>query len=342
MSESDFFCLNPEYSTMRMITKEQPRIENALSSKLQTELFLPANPQRQGEGGLRTRGYFKNNLDDKPLVSVITVVFNGHKYLEQTIQSVLNQSYDNVEYIIIDGGSNDGTIDIIRKYEHATDYWVSEQDKGIYDAMNKGIDLSCGELIGIINSDDWYDERVIGVAVKAFLSMPGASVFHGDLYRVEQRSGILFRKKPLSMRLPIKGMVLNHPTMFIKASCYRNLGGYDTSFSLSADFELLSRFIAEGVVFYYCKEILAYMRSGGATDGLSRLGRRCIESYTIRKRYGYSTMLNFIQSCGMFFVGGMKAVLKYFLTCAGMGCVLELWYKNCRPHICLIDKNRQS
>jgi len=137
-----------------MVTKGQPRIENDPSSKVRTKLFLPSHPQRQGEGGLRTKGIVKKSLDNKPLVSVITVVFNGQKHLEQTIQSVINQSYNNVEYILIDGGSTDGTLDIIRKYEHVIDYWISEPDKDIYDAMNKGIELASGEWINFMNAGD--------------------------------------------------------------------------------------------------------------------------------------------------------------------------------------------
>ncbi|OAG27024.1 glycosyltransferase family 2 protein [Thermodesulfatator autotrophicus] len=172
--------------------------------KFDTYLFLPPGEGRQGEGGLRTRGYFKFsyevievdrgcrgsrgykwytcdfrgrrlfeveppeelNLELKkfkkedgkthlPLITVITVVLNGEKYLEETIQSVINQTYPNVEYIIIDGGSTDGTIDILKKYEDRIDYWVSEKDKGIYDAMNKGIKLTLGRWVNFMNAGDY-------------------------------------------------------------------------------------------------------------------------------------------------------------------------------------------
>ncbi len=124
--------------------------------KFETILFLPDKEERKGEGGLRTKGYFKKSYDDKPLISIITVVFNGEKYLEQTIQSVINQSYDNVEYIIVDGGSTDGTVDIIKKYEEQIDYWVSEEDEGIYDAMNKGIKVFKGDYINFLNAGDSF------------------------------------------------------------------------------------------------------------------------------------------------------------------------------------------
>ncbi|WP_218837968.1 glycosyltransferase family 2 protein [Candidatus Methanoperedens nitratireducens] len=109
------------------------------------------------EGGLRTKGLsHKKSWPDRPLISIITVVRNGQKYLEETIKSVINQTYDNVEYIIIDGGSTDGTLDIIKKYEEYIDYWVSEQDRGISDAMNKGVRHSTGKLILHLHSDDIF------------------------------------------------------------------------------------------------------------------------------------------------------------------------------------------
>ena len=148
--------LNENYSTTRHLTEEQPLVENGPKDKFETTLFLPESENKKWEGGLRTQCYFKNSLENKPLVTIITVVFNGEAYLEETIQSVINQTYDNVEYIIIDGGSTDGTLDIIKKYENQIDYWISEKDHGIYDAFNKGISLAQGTLVGIQNADDYF------------------------------------------------------------------------------------------------------------------------------------------------------------------------------------------
>jgi cellulose synthase/poly-beta-1,6-N-acetylglucosamine synthase-like glycosyltransferase len=154
-------CLNENYSTTRLITKEKAEIINNHDNKFKTVLFLPEEKNRKGEGGLRTKNYFKKSFENKPLISIITVVYNGEKFLEETIKSVINQTYDNVEYIIIDGGSSDGTIDIIKKYEDYIDYWVSEKDNGIYDAMNKGIDLATGIWINFMNAGDLFFDNTI-------------------------------------------------------------------------------------------------------------------------------------------------------------------------------------
>ena len=162
--------LNPNFSTTRLVTREKPIIEKNPSSKVQSVLFLPPNPERKGEGGLRTKGYFKRSYDEVnnlshqstlPLVTIITVVFKGEKHLEQTIQSVVNQTYNNVEYIIIDGGSTDGTLDILLKNEERIDYWVSEPDEGIYDAMNKGIIISRGDLLLFLNCGDYLCNQFV-------------------------------------------------------------------------------------------------------------------------------------------------------------------------------------
>ena len=131
-----------------------PHIKPDPCDKFETVLLLPERGARKGEGGLRKRGLFKSALPSKPLITVITVVFNGEETLEETIASVINQSYDNVEYIIIDGESTDKTLDIIQKYDGVIDYWVSEKDKGIYDAMNKGLSLFLGDYVIHINAGD--------------------------------------------------------------------------------------------------------------------------------------------------------------------------------------------
>ena len=112
-------------------------------------------------GGRRLKGIVRDGTPDRPLVSIVTVVYNGAATIERTIASVLGQSYPNIEYIIVDGGSTDGTLDILRAHEDRVDLWVSERDGGIYDAMNKGVALCTGEWVGLINADDWYVDDAV-------------------------------------------------------------------------------------------------------------------------------------------------------------------------------------
>lgn len=113
------------------------------------------------KGGLRTKGIYKTNSDKLPLITVITVVLNGASVIEKTIQSVINQSYKNIEYIVIDGGSTDATLDILRKYDDAIDYWISSPDDGIYSAMNKGVSLARGEWINMMNAGDYFSSHSV-------------------------------------------------------------------------------------------------------------------------------------------------------------------------------------
>ena len=124
------------------------------------------------EGGLRMQNNRKPSQADSPLVSIITIVYNGEEFLEQTIQSVINQSYENIEYIIVDGGSNDGTLEIVNRYAADIDYWISEPDEGIYDALNKGIALSTGKLIGAIHANDFYAAGAVASMVDTANRLP--------------------------------------------------------------------------------------------------------------------------------------------------------------------------
>jgi glycosyltransferase involved in cell wall biosynthesis len=123
----------------------------------------------------------KIEKDSFPLISIVTVVYNGAATIEQTIRSVVEQSYPNKEYIIIDGGSTDGTLDIIKKYTHQIDYFKSEADEGIFDAMNKGIKIAKGEIIGIINADDWYEKDIFSTVAEICQNSGKPLVIHGLL-----------------------------------------------------------------------------------------------------------------------------------------------------------------
>ena len=235
----DAICLDKSFSTTRLLTKEKPIIKNSPEDKFETVLFFPEGENRKGEGGLRTKGYFKKSYDDKPLLSIITVVFNGEAYLEETIQSVIGQTYNNVEYIIIDGGSTDGTLDIIKKYEEQIDYWVSEKDDGIYGAMNKGLMLSMGEIIGIINADDYYVEDAIEKSIKA-LQTTGQDYSIGNIKKIP--SNIISKPiHPLIENKIYSGMMYPHIAAFIRADMYKTIGLFDTKYRIAADFDMALR-----------------------------------------------------------------------------------------------------
>jgi len=189
---SELLCLNPDYSTTRRVSRFSQPAREIPGADPRKKLFLSPHPERKGEGGLRTRGYFKvaagaggdaatdrGDVLQRPLVTVITVVFNGAKTLEQAIISVITQSYDNIEFVIIDGGSTDGTLDIIRKYDHAIDYWASEPDEGIYDAMNKALDVALGDRIYFLGCDDLLVNDLRHIAP---LFRRRDVVYYGDVY----------------------------------------------------------------------------------------------------------------------------------------------------------------
>lgn len=235
------------------------------------------------EGGQRTRGICKETFPGKPLVSVITPTLNSAASLERTIQSVLGQTYDNVEYIVIDGLSGDATPDIIARYEDRIAYWISEPDTGIFAAMNKGLSLARGELVGIINSDDWYVPHAVEDVVGAYRDDPRAGVFHGDLFVVDSKGEVIDEaesgEKGIFSRNTFK-----HPACFLTREAYGRFGLFREDFPTVADYELLLRLYTAGVAFHHIDQPLAYFSLGGVSD--TRNFRKYRENYAVRREYG--------------------------------------------------------
>lgn len=286
----NIICLDGRYSTTRTVTTRPPVIEHSPDDKFESVLFLSKGKDRKGEGGLRANGYFKVSLPDKPLVSVVTVVFNGEPFLEEAIQSVIGQTYDNIEYIIIDGGSTDGTLDIIKKYEGQIDYWVSEKDYGLYDAMNKGIKITSGLLIGLLNSDDLYNLFTITSVLESFYLESEASVFYGDLVKFfnENRNDVIFFKGDMGANAFAKGdIIINHPTCFVDRRLYLLYGCFDNAFDIGADGELMLRLYFNSVNFIHIPEILALFRFGGITShhNFKNMHKILMQEYRLLKRY---------------------------------------------------------
>jgi len=199
----------------------------------------------------------------EPKVSIITVCLNSVKTIEQAIQSVINQTYKNIEYIIIDGVSTDGTLDIISKYESHITKWVSEKDKGLYDAMNKGIAMATGDIIGILNSDDWYELNALETVVQAFDDETGmvygtTEFVYNDRYTCAVKNGSL---KDLVYR-----MVTSHTAVFVKREVYQQIGVFDLQYQLGADYDFLLRMYSNGIRMKEIEPILAHFRVGGVSS----------------------------------------------------------------------------
>jgi glycosyltransferase involved in cell wall biosynthesis len=249
------FCLNSSYSTTRRVSKSEPGVEDLPGARFQGLIVLPPEARRQGEGGLRKQGYFKArggqslearegaHAEARPLITVITAVFNGAKTLERSILSVINQSYDNLEYIIIDGASGDGTLDIIRRYEEAIDYWVSEPDGGIYDAWNKGIRLAGGDWLAFLGADDIY--------------LPGALNAYGEAIagRSDRRLEYISSRVNLTQGAKVirtigghwswkslrRYMNVAHVGSLHSRALFERYGLFDTSYKIGGDYEFLLR-----------------------------------------------------------------------------------------------------
>jgi len=201
-----------------------------------------------------------------PLVSVITVCLNAKHTIRQTLESVLGQSYRNIEYIIIDGESTDGTIDIIDEYRDRISLCISEKDCGISDAFNKGIRLAHGEYIQLLNADDWLPPDKIEKSVQNLVKTPETGFVFGNLELIGEsgESDILILGDPDYGR-KIRYMMprINHPTVLARRSVYDQCGLFDTCWKIAMDYEWFLRISNYGVIGSYDPEIFAYMREGG-------------------------------------------------------------------------------
>lgn len=203
-------------------------------------------------------------------VSIITVVRNNKNTIKDAIESVLKQTYQDIEYIIIDGASKDGTVEIIQSYREKISKFVSESDLGIYDAMNKGLKLATGDVIGILNSDDFYrDEHVIEKITSALKEKQTDSIFADLIYVKPNNLTKITRYYDSSHFSPHKfkyGWMPAHPTFFVKRWVYEQYGVFNTTYKIAADYELLTRFLGRyNITYYYLQEPLVTMRLGGVS-----------------------------------------------------------------------------
>ena len=204
-------------------------------------------------------------------ISIITVCYNSEDTIQDTIKSVLTQTYPNIEYIIVDGASNDATLSIINSYKSKISKLVSEPDKGIYDAMNKGVQLSTGDIIGILNSDDFFeDDNVVEAIAQSFEQRPESDLIFGDVVFVNpKRLDKIIRHYSASHFKTWKlrfGWMPPHPATFIRYTAYQKTGFYSLDYKIASDYELFIRLLmVNHFKFSYLNKVLVRMRSGGVS-----------------------------------------------------------------------------
>ena len=219
-------------------------------------------------------------------ISIITVVWNNAKTIKDAIDSVLSQTYENIEYIIIDGASTDGTVEIVQNYGDKISKFISEKDKGLYDAMNKGIAQATGDIVGILNSDDFYiDEFVCERVIKEFEEKGVDSVYADLVFVKPENLEKTVRYYDSSHFTPEKfayGWMPAHPTFFVKKEVYNRYGVFRTDLKIGADFDILVRFLYTHKISYsYIQEILVKMRVGGVSTSFSSIWVNTLEQLQV-------------------------------------------------------------
>lgn len=293
----DIFCLDPNYSTTRRLTNTRPGhfLQN---KKREPRIDLHGSTGRREEGGLQTQNYFKCNRplveseDFLPLITIVTSVFNAEKTLEETILSVIGQSYPNVEYIIIDGGSTDGSLDIIKKYQHAIDYWVSEPDAGIYDAWNKGVTSSQGEWVCFLGADDYlWNAQTLNDMAKELKKIPSdIRLVYGQVMLLNEfAQNIHLVGEPwLSIKNRFKEvMCIPHQGVLHRRSLFERNGIFDDSFRIAGDYELLLRELLNNDAIFVDGIILAGMRQGGVSSAPANSLKALYEIRRAQKHHGF-------------------------------------------------------
>jgi glycosyltransferase len=222
-------------------------------------------------------------------VTIITVVYNAVNTIEGTIQSVINQTYKNLEYIIVDGGSTDGTLQIIEKYRGRIDRFISEPDKGIGDGFNKGISMANGEWIGMINADDWYAEdavenMMLNISKDDFVCCGNIRLIGGNGTERDKKSKVGWLNF---------GMYIMHPSCFVRRSVYLNVGNYDIGLRIAMDFDMFLRIKRFGYSIKYIDKVIAYMRTDGVSNDTAKMHR---EELKVMRRHlrGFDYMLSYL------------------------------------------------
>lgn len=204
-------------------------------------------------------------------VTIITPTYNSEKYLNDCIQSVADQDYPDIEHIVIDGKSTDGTVNIIKQHSSSIARWISEADRGMYDAINKGMAMATGDIIGILNSDDMLASKDVVSTIVDTFNKHQVDTIYGDLQYVDpdniQKIYRTWKGKPYKRSLFLFGWMPAHPTFYIKRSLVKTYGGYENHFYSAADYEFMSRYLyVHKVSSFYLTKLLVKMRRGGQSN----------------------------------------------------------------------------
>ncbi len=226
-------------------------------------------------------------------ISIITACYNSKKYIEDTIQSVIGQTYPDVEYIIVDGGSSDGTMEMINRYKDRIDHIISEPDQGVYDAFNKGIRAAKGDVICFLNSDDYFaDDQVVADIAGIFNTQRSVKVVYGNVEIVNVKNGYSFvTGKAVTAEDLKKGILPPHPGMFAKKQLFFDLGGFDLQYRIASDFDLSMKMFKEHQQeARYLDRIISIFRLGGMSSNLRNSVLTRQETNTIvQKHWGTDT-----------------------------------------------------
>jgi len=202
-------------------------------------------------------------------ISLITVCYNAEQTIETCIRSVIKQDFGNLEYIIIDGNSTDNTVNIIKQHQQYITHFISEQDKGIYDAMNKGIALATGDVVGVLNADDYFaDDTVLSLIADSF-KKSDAEILYGDLDYVNDTGKVIrkWRSGDFKRRNLDFGWMPPHPTFYCKRHLFDDLGMYNLDYGTAADYELMIRFLyTNRLPAFYLKKVIVKMKTGGTSN----------------------------------------------------------------------------
>jgi glycosyltransferase involved in cell wall biosynthesis len=247
-----------------------------------------------------------------PKISIITAVYNNERHIEDALKSVLSQSYPNVELIVIDGGSKDQTMEIVKRYQSKIHTLVSEPDRGIYDALNKGLQKATGDVIGFLHSDDLFASTSVLESIAQVFQKNSVDGVYSDLNyvrEVDHQFQIIrhWKSAPFTPELLQRGWMPPHPTLYLKKSVYETVGLFDLQYRIAADYDFILRtFVLSQLKFSYFPKVTVQMRIGGASNkNLKKIIQKSKEDYQILQKNGYSSvatlLMKNVSKLGQFF-----------------------------------------